>query len=132
MFIEIKRKLLDDIGIKVGEGTVIVGPILCTGNLMIGKNLLINGNGTVLIGDNCDIAPEVTFNTGGHKIGNCNRRAGEGENYTQIVGNGVLIGGRSTIFNNTIIGNSSVIAGCSCVVKDVPENSLVGGTGPCH
>ena len=36
-------------------------------------------------------------------------------------------GGRSTIIGNTKIGNSSVVAGCACVVKDVDANVLVGG-----
>ena len=130
---EIKRRLLNKIGYQIGEGTKIVGPIICTGKLIIGencwigKNFLVNGNGTVTIGDNCDIAPEVTFQTGGHKIGDSTRRAGEGCVFSQSVGSGTWIGGRSTILNNSNIGRSCVVASCACVVKDVPDNSLVGG-----
>ena len=87
----------------------------------------INGNGTVFIGDNCDLGPEVTFQTGGHEIGDSKRRAATGKIFNQTVGDGVWIGGRSTICNDTKIGNGCVIAGCSCVIKDVPDNSLVGG-----
>lgn len=47
--------------------------------------------------------------------------------FHQKVGNGVWIGGRVTILGNTTIGSSSVVAGCACVVKDVPPNTLVGG-----
>lgn len=128
-----KRELLSSIGCQIGEGTTIVGPIECKGtitvgkNCWIGKNLKVNGNGSVEIGDNCDLGPEVTFQTGGHKIGRHSRRAGEGEVYDQHVGNGTWIGGRSTICNNTSIGDGCVIAGCACVVHDVPDNSLVGG-----
>ena len=63
------------LGHEIGEGTKIVGPIYCTGKIIIGKdcwigkNLIINGNGSVRIGDNCDVAPEVSFQTGGHEIG---------------------------------------------------------------
>lgn len=130
---EIKRKLLNSVGYQVGNGTKVVGPIECTGELIIGsncwigKNFLVNGNGTVIIGDNCDIAPEVTFQTGGHEIGAPDRRAGKGIVAKQIVGNGVWIGGRVTIIGNVKIGNSSVIAGCACVVRDVEPNSVVGG-----
>ena len=132
-FFEIKRKLLNKVGYQIGEGTKVVAPITCTGKLIVGKNcwlgknLLINGNGIVTIGDNCDIAPEVTFQTGGHEIGEAYRRAGKGCIYSQTIGSGTWIGGRSTILNNTNIGNSCVIAACACVVKDVPDNSLVGG-----
>lgn len=132
-FWEIKRKLLNSIGHSIGEGTKIVAPLECYGILKIGtecwigKNLKLNGNGTVVIGDRCDIAPEVTFQTGGHEIGSAERRAGAGQTYSQTIGDGVWIGGRATIIGKTTIGAGAVIAGCACVVNDVPENVVVGG-----
>ncbi len=128
-----KRKLLRSLGFEIGEGTKIVGPLFCSGtlhigkNCWIGKNLYVNGNGSVRIGDNCDLGPEITFQTGGHEIGSPDRRAGKGLILHQTVGNGTWIGGRATILNNVNIGNSCVIAGCACVTKDVPDNALVGG-----
>ncbi len=132
-YFEIKRKLLNKAGFSIGKGTKIVGPIECHGKLTIGcdcwigKNLKINGNGAVTIGDRCDIAPEVTFQTGGHEIGDEQRRAGKGRKFTQHVGSGVWIGGRATILGNVTIGDSSVIAGCACVTKDIEPNILAGG-----
>lgn len=131
---EKKRVLLNRLdGFQIGEGTKVVGPIECTGqlkigkNCWIGKNLRVNENGSVTIGDNCDLGPEVTFQTGGHEIGNASRRAGKGLVFHQSVGNGTWIGGRSTILNHTAIGEGCVIAGCSCVTRDVPSNTLAGG-----
>ena len=130
---EKKRKLLNSVGFKIGEGTKVVGPIEVYGKLIIGKNCWIgknfkvNGNGTATIGDNCDIGPEVTFQTGGHFIGSSERRAGKGCIFNQVIGDGCWIGGRVTILNNTTIGNSCVVAGCACVTKDVDDNSVVGG-----
>lgn len=130
---EAKRRLLNFAGYEVGENTRVVGPVRCTGNLRIGKNcwigrsFTVHGNGTVEIGDNCDVAPEVSFFTGGHQIGTPERRAGLGQHYTIDVGNGTWIGARSTITNNITIGESCVLAACACVVKDIPENTLVGG-----
>lgn len=130
---EIKRKLLNSIGYEIGKNTKIVGPIECYGilkigeNCWVGKNLKVNGNGTVIIGDNCDIAPEVTFQTGGHMIGSSDRRAGKGQIYNQSVGDGTWIGGRVTVLNETNIGKACVIAGCACVTKDVEDCTLVGG-----
>ena len=130
---EKKRKLLNSIGMNIGANTKVVGPIECLGTLIvgencwIGKNFKVNGNGCVTIGNNCDIGPEVTFNTGGHEIGCSTRRAGKGCLFSQTVGSGTWIGGRSTILNNANIGKSCVIASCACVVKDVSDNSLVGG-----
>lgn len=130
---EIKRFLLRFAGFDIGKGTKIVGPIYCSAklrigeNCWIGKNFMCNGNGTVSIEDNCDIGPEVVFQTGGHEIGGSERRAGEGKKFNQTVGCGTWIGGRVTILGNTSIGNSCVIAGCACVINDVPDNVLVGG-----
>ena len=132
-YFEMKRKLLNSIGFSIGTGTKVVGPIECTGILRVGKdcwvgkNLKVNGNGLVTIGDRCDIAPEVTFQTGGHEIGDAQRRAGKGIISNQYVGNGVWIGGRSTIVGSITVGDSSVVAACACVVKNVDPNTLVGG-----
>lgn len=129
----IKRGLLRLLGYNIGKGSKIVGPINNTGTLVIGKhcwigsNLCLRGNGTVTIGDNCDIAPDVTFITGGHQVGDETRRAGKGESYRIEVGHGVWIGARTTIGRDILIGDSSVIAACACVFSDVPRNVLVGG-----
>lgn len=136
-FFSVKRSLLNWAGHEIGKGTKVVGPVEWHGkmkigeNCWIGKNCKINGNGTVQIGDNCDLGPEVIFQTGGHQIGSAERRAGEGAVFHQIVGNGVWIGGRSTICNNTVVGDGCIIAGCACVVKSIEKNILVGGV-PAH
>lgn len=132
-YFRVKAKVLNMAGYKVGKGTRIVGPIECTGtfaignNCWIGKNMKINGNGKVMIGNNCDIAPEVTFQTGGHMIGSSERRAGKGLVFNQTVEDGVWIGGRVTVLNNTTIGKSSVIAACACVVHNIEPNVLAAG-----
>lgn len=128
-----KRVLMRFAGYDVGDETKIVGPIACTGHLIvgkncwIGKNLMIHGNGTVQIADNCDLAPDVTFLTGGHALGSESRRAGVGETYQINVGDGVWIGARATIGRNVKIGSGSVIAACACVMQDIAPNTLVGG-----
>lgn len=129
----IKRRLLNLAGYSIGPGTRVVGPVEWLGSVQIGsdcwigKNCRVNGNGRVVIGDRCDIGPEVTFQTGGHEIGTSVRRAGKGKVFHQTVGNGVWIGGRSTICNNTDIGNACVIAGCACVTQSIEDNVMVGG-----
>ena len=134
---KVKRKLLNAIGYEIGERTKIVGPIYNTGKLIvgkdcwIGKNLIVNGNGVVVIGDRCDIAPEVTFLTGGHEIGSSERRAGKGEKYEITVGNGTWIGARATIGKSISIGDGCVVGACACVLNDVKDHSLVGGVPAC-
>lgn len=129
----IKRILLNSFGNSIGEGTTVVSPIYLKGTLITGKHcwlncgLTVHGNGIVRIGNNCDIAPEVVFLTGGHRIGGKERRAGAGEKYEIRVGNGVWIGARSTILGSITISSGCVIVACACVNKDVPANAMVGG-----
>ena len=128
-----KRSLMNAVGNAVGSGTTIVGPIAVFGTISIGNNCWINrgfvvhGNGHVSIGDNCDIAPEVAFLTGGHVIGNHLRRAGCGETYHITVGNGCWIGARSTLLGNITLEDGSVVAACACVNGNVSKNTVVGG-----
>lgn len=128
-----KTKLLKSIGYSIGEGTKIVGPIYISANLIIGKNCWIGknfeaqGNGKIIICDNCDIAPNVIINTGGHVVGDENRRAGEGIVNTITIGEGTWIGVRSTLINNISIGKGNVIAAGSVVIRSSDDNVLLAG-----
>lgn len=134
-FFGLKRKILRIAGFSIGEGTKIVGPLyvpaaatLIIGNeTWVGESWRVHGNGKVVIGSRCDLGPDVTFLTGGHKIGDSNRRAGEGETYHITVGDGCWLGSGSIFMRNISIGNSSVIAARACVTKSTDTNVLMGG-----
>ena len=135
-FFKIKRFLLSISGIYIGKGTKVVGPIyigtaakLKIGqNCWIGKDFEVVGNGSVTIGDKCDIAPKVVFSTGSHEISNDpTRRAGEGISYDIYVESGCWIGVRTTIVGNITIGSGSVIGACSLVNKSICENKVCFG-----
>ena len=130
------NKLLLNFGkIHVGSNSKIVGPFYCGTevkikigeNCWIGKNLHIEGNGTVVIKNDCDLAPDIMFVTGSHKIGSRYRRAGEGTEYKIIVNNGCWIGARTTIFGDISIGEGSVVGAAALVNKNVEENVIVAG-----
>lgn len=128
-----KLKALRRGGYKIGDNTKIVGPVFITADLEIGANCWIGkdfeaqGNGKIIIGDNCDIAPNVIINTGGHQIGDNTRRAGEGRITNITVGEGTWIGVRTTILNDTNIGKGNVIAAGSVVIKSSNDNVLLAG-----
>lgn len=130
---EWKRRLLNAAGMELGAGTKIVGPIFCTGYLKTGKDcwlgreLRIHGNGSVELGDRCDLAPEVAFLTGGHVVGSEERRAGAGETYSIRVGDGCWIGARATIGKSVTLGQGCVVGACACVLQNLPENTVAGG-----
>lgn len=129
---EMKRWLLNGIGYSLGEGTKVVGPIYCgaklkTGcNCWFGKNLTIHGNGTVELGDNCDVAKNVTFLTGVHSPGSPEHGA-ESQKYSVFVGDGSWIGPGATLGRNVSIGKGCMVLADSCVLKNMPDNTLVGG-----
>lgn len=72
-------------------------------------------NGKARIGDNCIIYPGVEI---GHK------KRGEP---APIIGNNCFIGAGVKIFGPIKIGNNVTIAANAVVVKDVPDNCIVGG-----
>ena len=132
-FFPIKRVLMRLSGTSIGIGTKVVGPIYSTATMQIGRdcwigrNMTANGNGHIIIGDNCDLAPDVMFLTGSHKIGNTNRRAGDGETFTIQINKGCWIGARATILGNTSIGSGSVIGTGALVNKSIAANVLATG-----
>ncbi len=134
-FFNLKNFLLKSIGVKIGSGTKIVGPInfstevelIIGNNCWIGRNFRIDGNGSVKIGNKCDFAPEILIGTGTHVIGEKTRRAGIGINQTVIIGDSNWIGTRATIIEGAMISNGCIIAAGSLVNKNINENSLVGG-----
>lgn len=110
-------------------------------NIHVGENFYVNYDCIILdvckvtIGNNCFIAPRVCIYTATHPI--------DGQERTKIlsdgtitnpefgkpitIGNDVWIGGSSVINPGVTIGNNVVIASGSVVVKDVPDNTVVGG-----
>ena len=128
---ELKRKLLNMIGYSLGEGTKVVGPIYCTAELKtgsdcwLGRNFTIHGNGLVEMGDNCDIAKDVTFLTGRQAAEA--REEGERRNCSIRVGEGCWIGAHATLGRNVTIGKGCMILADACVMKNMPEKTLIGG-----
>lgn len=133
---KIKRFLLNRCdGIIVGVNSKIVSPIHIPvlsrfevgQNCWIGRDFTFEGNGTVQIGNNCDLGPTVICVTGSHKIGSSERRAGAGFNSTVIIGNGVWIGANSMLLPGSSVGNGCVIAARGIVTRSLQDNGLYIG-----
>jgi len=139
-FFELKRLLLRAAGIPCGVGSKVVGPVYLGNvarvrigsNVWVGTRFAVYGNGSVTLGDDIDIAPEVAFLTGSHEmvegpLHTHTHRAGKGVSFHIEVGNGTWIGARSTIMGNTTIGDGCVIAVGAVVNRTVGTNMVVGG-----
>ena len=130
-----KRMLLRSAGMKVGNGTQVVGPIsfdfahISIGeNCWIAKDFEINGHGTVTIGNDVGIGPHTRIYTGKHLMGPPQKRhAGQNINTKVIIEDGVMIAAGSSIVGSVTIAEGAVAMIDSCVVKDVEKNAMVGG-----
>ena len=102
-------------------------------NIHVGRNFYANFDCVMLdvcdirIGDNCFLAPGVHIYTATHPINPNERISGVEYGIPVSIGHNVWIGGRAIINPGVKIGNNVVIASGSVVVKDVPDNVVVGG-----
>ena len=131
--------LIKEILGKTGENVHIEPPFHCDygRNIEVGENFYANYNLTILdvarvrIGDNAQIAPNVSFYTAGHPIHPDSRNSGYEYGIDITIGNNVWIGGGTTILPGVTIGNDVVIGAGSVVTKDLPDRVIAVGN-PCR
>jgi acetyltransferase-like isoleucine patch superfamily enzyme len=102
-------------------------------NIEVGKNTFINYNctiidvGKVVIGDYCQIAPNVSIYTAGHPVHPAARNTAYEYGIDITIGNNVWIGGNSVIMPGIHIGDNVVIGAGSIVTKDIPAWTVAAG-----
>ena len=132
---ELMKKLLG----KTGKFFHIAPPFHCDygSNIEIGENFFSNYGltildvGKVVIGDNAQIAPNVSIYTAGHPVHPDSRNSGYEYGIPVTIGDNVWIGGNAVILPGVTIGGNSVIGAGSVVTKDVPEWVIAAGN-PCR
>lgn len=120
---------------SAGSDLYIEPPFFCDYgyNIIAGENVFINYNCCILdvmpvvLGNNVMIAPNVQIYTATHPLEAKARNSGREFAKPITIGDNVWIGGGAIICPGVNIGNGSVIAAGAVVVKDVPNNVLVGG-----
>ena len=134
-----KTELLKNILGKTGENVHINAPFHCDYgyNIEVGENFFANYNLIILdvakvkIGDNAQIAPNVSIYTAGHPIHPESRNSGYEYGIDVTIGDNVWIGGNACIMPGVTIGNNVVIGAGSVVTKDLPDNVIAAGN-PCR
>jgi maltose O-acetyltransferase len=138
-FIRLRTRLYRFGGLRIGSGSVILGPLRLTGEgrqtplLRMGEMCVINESVTfnlgaaVTIGDRVGVGMQALFVTVGHEIGNASCRAGRTFSAPIDVGPGAWIGARAVILPGVTIGAGAIIAAGAVVNREVPPNVLVGG-----
>ncbi len=134
-----KDKLIKEILGKTGKEINVEAPFHCDYgyNIEVGENFFANYNLVILdvakvkIGDNAQIAPNVSIYTAGHPIHPDSRNSGYEYGIDITIGDNVWIGGNTCIMPGVTIGNNVVIGGGSVVTKDLPDNVIAVGN-PCR
>ncbi len=132
----LKAWLLRGSGIKLGDGVRIVSSAKIWGrDISIGKNtfighevLIANGDASVAIGSNVDIAPRVLIVSGSHELTPwAERAAGRGFSRNIVIGNGCWIGAGSIILGGVVIGDKAMVGAGALIRSNVPEGAVVVG-----
>ena len=121
------------------EGAVINPPFYCDygSHIHVGKNFFANYNCTiidvakVIIGDYCQMAPNVAIYTAGHPVYPDTRNSGYEYGKEVRIGNNVWIGGNTVICPGVTVGNNCVIGAGSVVTRDIPDWTVAAGN-PCR
>ena len=121
------------------EGAFINPPFYCDYgfNIITGKNFFANYNctildvGKVIIGDNCQLAPNVAIYTAGHPVHPDSRNSLYEYGIGVTIGDNCWIGGNTVICPGVHIGSNVVIGAGSVVTKDIPDWSVAAGN-PCR
>ena len=134
-----KTELLKNILGKTGENVHINAPFHCDYgyNIEVGENFFANYNLIILdvakvkIGDNAQIAPNVSIYTAGHPVHPDSRNSGYEYGIDVTIGDNVWIGGNAIIMPGVTIGDNVVIGAGSVVTKNLPDNVIAAGN-PCR
>ena len=121
------------------EGAFINPPFYCDygTHIRVGKNFFANYNCTIIdvapvvIGDNCQLAPNVAIYTAGHPVHPAARNTAYEYGISVTIGHNVWIGGNSVILPGVCIGDNVVIGAGSVVTKDIPDWCVAAGN-PCR
>lgn len=121
------------------DGAFINPPFYCDygTHIEVGKNFFANYNCTILdvakviIGDNCQMAPNVAIYTAEHPVHPDTRNTAYEYGIEVTIGNNVWIGGNTVICPGVHIGSNTVIGAGSVVIKDIPDWVIAAGN-PCR
>ncbi len=121
------------------DGAFVNPPFYCDygSHIHVGKNFFANYNCTIIdvapvvIGDNCQMAPNAAIYTAGHPVHPAARNTAYEYGIGVTGGNNVWIGGNSVILPGVHVGDNAVIGAGSVVTKDIPDYTVAVGN-PCR
>jgi maltose O-acetyltransferase len=133
-----KRTLLNALGFEIGAGCKLTGGVKFYGRgriaigadtwIGLGVLFIVAPDAEIVIGARCDIAPRVIFHTGSHRIGDQQRRAGEGYSQPITIADGSWVGTNSVVLGGSCVGSASILAaGATLLAGNYPADTLLAG-----
>jgi maltose O-acetyltransferase len=134
-----RTSILRALGVRIGSGSLVMGPFEITGPgraselLSIGNESLISGplqidlGAAVRIGDRVRFGHHVLLLTIDHEIGPSEYRCGQLVSAPIAIEDGAWLGSRVTVLAGVTIGQGAVIGAGSVVTRDVAANTLAAG-----
>ena len=130
-FWSIRKEYLKFVKLKIGSSFIMKNAYIMTPQKIkigeyshINRGCLLDGRGSITIGNNVSISHNVSIITGSHKINAPNFRA----KFLPIkIDDYVWIGANATILQNVTIGKGAVICAGAVVTKDIAPYSIVAG-----
>ena len=113
---------------SIYDSSLVFAPIEVGTNCWIGPFTILDGSGTLKIGDHCTISSGVHIYTHDNVKQTLSGGQLPIERSPVTIGNNVYIGPNSVIAKGITIGNHVVIATGSFVNRDIPNNRIVAGT----
>jgi len=99
--------------IKIGKGTIVT------------MGAIINGGGSVLIGENCILGPRIIINANEHVFKKGELIKNQGFIHKDIIiGDDCWFGGNVVVNKGVNIKNGSVVGALSLINQDTEENSI--------
>lgn len=109
------------------DNVLVLGDVVVGKDCWIGPNVILDGQGGLEIGDNCDISAGVQIYSH-HTVKRATTRGKEKEELAPVkIGSGIYIGPQAVIQMGVTIGDGAVIGAMSFVNKDVPAGAKVWG-----
>lgn len=134
--LEEREHILKEIVGTYGEGLYILPPVSANfglHNVHFGKNVTINFNvsfvddGSIYIGDETMIGPNVSIITAQHPVSPGLRAYSLQYNKPVHIGKRVWLGAGAIILPGITVGDNSIVGAGSVVTHDVEENTIVVG-----
>lgn len=129
----ISERSVNAMQLGFGEGSTCYDNVLVLGDVTVGKNtwigpnVILDGSGTLIIGDFVTISAGVQIYTHNSIQNNQSRGYEPITRQPTQIGNGVYIGPNAIVEMGTTIGSNSIVGSLSLVRGHFPANSKIYG-----